>query len=134
MNRKFINKAFSSSEQAKILTVTNQNPDNSTYNTKGGNATQDKIFALSIDEVNQYFTNYDDRMAAPTGYAIKQGAWTSSICSLTSGEKTGWWWLRSPGNYSYSAALVSTYGYVNQGGYYVSNLDGAVRPAFWLNL
>ena len=134
MNRKFINKAFSSSEQAKILTVTNQNPDNSTYNTKGGNATQDKIFALSIDEVNQYFTNYDDRMAAPTGYAIKQGAWTSSICSLTSGEKTGWWWLRSPGSYSDGAAYVRIDGGVHRYGDDV-NLDrSGVRPAFWLNL
>ena len=75
MNGEFINKAFSSSEQAKIATVTNQNPDNSIHNTKGGNATQDKIFALSIDEVNQYFSNDDDRMAAPTGYAKKQGAY-----------------------------------------------------------
>ena len=131
MNGEFINKAFSSSEQAKIATVTNQNPDNSKYNTKGGNATQDKIFALSIDEVYHYFR--DDRMAAPTGYAKKQGATVSDIYSLPSGEKTGWW-LRSPGNYSYIAANVDTYGNVLQSGNYVHLNSVAVRPAFWLNL
>ena len=134
MNGEFINKAFSSSDQAKIATVTNQNLDNPEYNTEGGNATQDKIFALSIDEVNQYFSNDDDRMAAPTGYAKKQGAYVSDSYSLPSGEKTGWWWLRSPGDYGYDAALVLCSGYFNQDGYDVGRFSGCVRPAFWLNL
>ena len=68
MNGEFLNKAFSSSEQSKIATVTNQNPDNPEYGTQGGNATQDRIFALSIEEANQYFRNDGDRMAAPTVY------------------------------------------------------------------
>ena len=134
MNGEFINKAFSSSEQAKIATVTNQNLDNPEYNTEGGNATQDKIFALSIDEANQYFSNDDDRMAAPTGYAKKQGAYVSDSYSLTSGEKTGWWWLRSPGRNGDLAASVDGDGDIYLYGDYVGNNYVAVRPAFWLNL
>ena len=134
MNGEFLNKAFSSSEQSKIATVTNQNPDNPEYDTQGGDATQDRIFALSIEEATQYFRNDGDHMAAPTGYAKKQGAWTSDIYSLPSGEKTGWWWLRSPGSGSINAAGVDTSGRVYQDGYYVDTILGAVRPAFWLNL
>ena len=54
MNNDFISKAFSSGQQAKIAMVTNQNPDNPKHGTKGGNATQDKIFALSIAEAEKY--------------------------------------------------------------------------------
>ena len=134
MNGEFLNKAFSSSEQSKIATVTNQNPDNPEYGTQGGNATQDRIFALSIEEANQYFRNDGDRMAAPTVYAKKQGAWASDISSLPSGEKTGWRWLRSPGLHSNLAAYVLSGGRISQYGDYVVNDSVAVRPAFWLNL
>ena len=134
MNGEFLNKAFSSSEQSIIATVTNQNPDNPEFGTQGGSATQDRIFALSIEEANQYFRNDGDRMAAPTGYAKKQGAWASDISSLPSGEKTGWWWLRSPGSNSNLAAYVLSGGRISQYGDYVVNDSVAVRPAFWLNL
>ena len=134
MNNDFISKAFSSSEQTQIATVTNQNPDNPEYGTKGGSATRDRIFALSIDEATKYFRDYDDRMAAPTGYAKKLGCYVSGGCSLPNGEKTGWWWLRSPGYGSSDAASVNTGGNVSQSGSDVNSNHGAVRPAFWLNL
>ena len=67
-------------------------------------------------------------------YAKKQGAWASDISSLPSGEKTGWWWLRSPGFISYYAADVDDSGSIDQDGFYVGNGNVAVRPAFWLNL
>ena len=143
MNDDFISKAFNSSQQAQIVTVTNPNADNPTYGTRGGNATRDRIFALSIDEAEKYFRDEDDRMAAVTEYAKKQGAY---ICddktakkygwknSLPTGEKTGWWWLRSPGDSGGIAAGVVTRGFVLQCGGGVSFDSGAVRPAFWLNL
>ena len=134
MNNDFISKAFNSNQLAQIVTVTNQNPKNPQYGTKGGNATQDRIFALSIDEANKYFRDDDDSMAAPTGYAKKQGCYVSSDYLLPSGEKTGWWWLRSPGDHSLSAADVFDVGRIYQGGDFVNDLDVAVRPAFWLNL
>ena len=133
MNDDFLNAAFSSSEQAKIATVTNQNPDNPKYGTEGGNDTQDRIFALSIDEVNQYFSNDDDRMAAPTGYAKKYGIWTSDNYSLPSGEETSLWWLRSPGSDSNLASFVALNGGIGLNGNVGLNFD-PVRPAFWLNL
>ena len=135
MNNDFLRAAFSSEEQARIATVTNQNPKNpSLFGAKGGNSTQDRVFALSIKEAQTYFRSDDDRMAAPTAYAIKRGAWASDNSSLKGRRKTGWWWLRSPGSRSLSAAGVNCNGFVDQLGRYVRGSHGAVRPAFWLNL
>lgn len=41
----------------------------------------------------------------------------------------GWWWLRSPGNYSDSAAYVNYGDRVDAIGCYVSSPYGVVRPA-----
>ena len=133
MNNDFLHAAFSSEEQAQIATVTHQNPDNPFYDTKGGKPTEDRLFALSIGEAGKFFRSDDDRMAAPTAYAKKQGAWTSDKYSLKDGRKTVWWWLRSPGLDSYYAACVITSGLVDQIGVIVNGSSVAVRPAFWLN-
>ena len=134
MNNEFINKAFSSSEQMLIVTVTIPNQKSGIFGLKEGNSTSDKIFALSINEAKKYFHNDNDRMAAPTGYAKKQGCWTRDIYSLPTGEKPGWWWLRSPGYVSNLAAYVYAGGCIELHGLYVNILKVAVRPAFWLNL
>ena len=126
MNSDFISKAFSSSQQAQIATVINQNPNNPEYKTKGGNATQDKIFALSIDEAEKYFSSDSDRRAYTTDYAHKKGYDYS--------DRSEYWWLRSPGNCSDYAARVNHYGCINLRGYDVDIDKVAVRPTFWLNL
>ena len=135
MNNDFLRAAFSSEEQARIATVTNLNPKNpSLFGARGGNLTQDRVFALSIEEAEKFFRSDNDRMAAPTAYAIKRGAYVSDNYSFKNRKKTGWWWLRSPGGDGCLAAYVLTRGYVDQIGYGVGNHGGGVRPAFWLNL
>ena len=44
-----------------------------------------------------------------------------------------WWWLRSPGDYSGSAAYVFIDGFVNEDGGRVSIGDGAVRPVLTIS-
>jgi hypothetical protein len=76
LNSKFLDK-FDSKDKAKIIEVTNQNPDNPWYKTmsasiaipgvtahdsRGGNPTKDKIFLLSIDEVCRYFGDSTARL------------------------------------------------------------------------
>ena len=138
MNDDFLNEAFNPSEQSKIATVTNENPDNPEYGTDGGNATQDKVFALSVEEAEKYFLNDNDRMAAPTSYAKMRGSLVSDDDSLPTGEKTGFWWLRSPGKFGLrigeNAVTVSTDGSIHLYGAHLSNDDASVRPALWLNL
>lgn len=124
LNDDFLHTAFSYGEQSKIATVTNQNPDNSSYGIKGGNETQDKIFALSIDEANNYFSSDEDRIGYATSYS-KTYVWAND---------SSWWWLRSPGDRSLSAAYVDGVGSVSLLGYDVYSNLFAVRPALWLEL
>ena len=126
MNSDFISKAFSGSQQARIATVTNQNPTNPEYGTKGGHTTQDRIFALSIDEAKKYFSSDSDRKAYTTDYAHKKG--------YDQKDRSEWWWLRSPGIHRHDAACVSDSGLFSQFGNDVDINRVAVRPAFWLNL
>jgi hypothetical protein len=115
LNGEFYNR-FNSTDQNKIVETTVINSNNPTHGTPGGNDTTDKIFLLSIDEAQTYFT--DD---------------ASRIAVNANGEARSWW-LRSPGNYSIDAAYVYRDGNVNVNGNCVYNYFGGVRPALWLNL
>ena len=134
MNGTFLNKAFNAEEQAQIQNTTVSADKNPEYNTNPGNATTDKVFLLSINEVEKYFNSDEARKCAPTAYAKAQGAYTSDSYKTASGAATCWWWLRSPGNNQGSAADVNIDGSVNYRGTNVNFDDDAVRPALWINL
>lgn len=53
LNKKFMNRAFSSSEQEAIRTTKVINEDNYYYKTDGGNDTLDKIYLLSLSETDE---------------------------------------------------------------------------------
>ena len=141
LNSDFYDTAFSDSEKNLIQTTKINNPDNPVYGTPGGNDTEDKVFCLSLEEAQIYFSNANDRMAAPTDYAVKRGAAVSDACALENGMKTGWWWLRSPASSSNRAADADCYGNIDT----VRNDDGVdgdmvfaesncIRPAVWIEL
>ncbi len=134
MNGTFLNKAFNAEEQAQIQNTTVSADKNPEYNTNPGNATTDKVFLLSINEVEKYFNSDEARKCAPTAYAKAQGAYTSDIYKTASGAATCWWWLRSPGLTQTSAASVFNVGSVYYCGHSVLYDYDAVRPALWINL
>ena len=115
LNGEWYNNTFSDDEKDMILTTNVVNSDNADYDTSGGNDTKDKVFLLSIDEVEQYFSSDDERVALYNGEA-------------------DWWWLRSPGVTDKYAASVYRYGYVYYDGDIVSSVDSGIRPALWVNL
>ena len=132
LNGTFLNEAFSEAEQAIIQTTevsADRNPD---YSTDPGNATEDKIFLLSIIETYTYFASDEASMCVPTAYAIANGAYTYDWDQ--DGEATCWWWLRSPGIYLSFAASVDNDGGVYSNGDYVNYVSDCVRPALWINL
>ena len=136
MNGEFMDVAFDEKEKSRIVSVINSNPDNKIYETKGGRKTEDRVFALSIDEVRRYIKNDSDRMAAPTPYVeekYKDEVFISGPYKVK-GRGTGWWWLRSPGIHSRFAADVHNVGGIGEGGHSVDITGGSVRPALWLNL
>lgn len=106
---------------------------NPSYDTSPGNDTTDKIFLLSIAEVDRYFGSDEARKCVPTDYTKAQGVWRSGRFSAD-GEAACSWWLRSPGCLSDHAALVLGDGSVESDGRAVYNILGGVRPALWIDL
>ena len=121
LNGTFLKKAFSAEEQARIPTVTVTDDKNPVYGTDPGKNTQDRVFLLSIPEAEKYFASDQERQCKPTAYAVGLRA----LC---------WWWLRSPGDSSNSAAIVLDEGPAFVGGRRVSIQNCAVRPALWIDL
>ena len=124
LNKKFIKRAFIDEEREKINITEIINQDNPVYGTEGGNNTSDKIFLLSLSEVSEQqddekYGFSDDEMRACENSDFSKNVY--------------WWWLRSPGYYSLSAAGVGSDGWVDDDGYSVHRYDG-VRPALHLNL
>ena len=120
LNGTFLNAAFSSVEQNSIISSTVTADKNPVYSTSPGNKTTDKVFLLSITEVNKYFSSKSARQCQGTAYCYAQGA-------DKDGNGNCCWWLRSPGERSYDAAYVHNGGYVHSDGIYVSIVDHGVR-------
>jgi hypothetical protein len=116
LNEDFYNSAFSESERDAILIahyylgglrVTASRVNKQTDSTK--------IFLLSLDEVENYFVDYNDRVTRL-------------------GNVTCWWWLRSPGLFSGIPMLVNNDGnYMDNALIQVTDPYG-IRPALFINL
>ena len=155
LNGEFMMNAFTENEQAKIANTPLLNPDNAKFGTPGGNATTDKIFLLSTEEViskYSFSTYYEDLMRgyseqliiSPTTYAKKQGCKTAYVTEKTCeeygfstdclGKVCAWWWLRTPGQESNTGNFV--YGHEGTVGMsYGDDVDSdyvGVRPAMYL--
>lgn len=111
LNNEFYN-TFSEEEKTMIKEIDIVNSNNPEYGTSGGNNTKDKVFLLSIDEVNKYFTSAKDMIAYHNGNAC-------------------YWWLRSPGHLQYAAAGVYSGGNIDTFGSGIGSELG-IRPV--LNL
>lgn len=116
LNGEYLTSAFSSEEQARIIESTIINSDNPESGYDGGDNTNDKVFLLSIDEVNRYFNSDGSRKT-----------------TLSSGTRCCWW-LRSPGAGGKTAAYVYSDGSVDADSYVCFTEAYAVRPALWINL
>ncbi len=139
--RNFIDSAFTSGEKSAIADTSVVNAGNLSYGTEGGKDTVDKIFLLSESEVygesavpygfvSAGYTYDEARRSKGSNYAKAMG-----LYSYTGAQYNGncYWWLRSPGDYSYDAAYVLYSGFVYYW-YYVNYYDVGVRAALNLNL
>ncbi len=126
LNGRFLKYAFSSAEKAKIQSTRVTADRNPVYETPVGNDTTDKVFLLSIEEVNRYFDSDSARQCEPTMLAKEVGAWTGRNGNCQ-------WWLRSPGCEQGYAAFIYYGGSVWSSGNFVDEWNHAVRPAIWIN-
>ncbi len=143
MNTTFLQKAFTTSEQNAIATTHVVTPNS--YNGRpGGGDTDDKVFALSVQEAvsggffyegGRYFNNADaDLKSCNTMYACAQ---SDGWLAYPPGADN--WWLRTPGYMEKRRAYVL--GWSRYKDFYV-DLDGttgndkmvAARPALNLDL
>jgi hypothetical protein len=127
LNGTFYNAAFGSDYQKMIASSTVTADKIPSSSTSPGNNTTDKVFLLSFTEVIKYFSSDSARQCGATAYAKAQGAYTNTS------NGNCWWWLRSPGFISWSAADVNRDGSVNSSGKFVNLDGGAVRPAMWID-
>ena len=127
LNGVFIENAFNAEEENLILTTKLVNHDNPEYGTDGGNDTEDKVFLLSIDEAEKYFSENSERKCKSTSYANEVGEKMVS-------ENKCCYWLRSSGVKRNTAAFVFGEGVISKTGYVGGTQINGVRPAMWIDL
>ena len=158
LNNDFMNAAFTRSESDCIMTTTLSNQNNP-IGGLGGNDTDDKVFILSVDELLKYYDpedlyEYDNGIYSPwfvrevTPYAISSGIFHTVLTDEDYlgyntfqfytmdclGMDTGTWWLRSPGNFNYTACLVYAFGTTGWNSYTNTDESGrGIRPVIWLD-
>ena len=127
LNGDFYNSAFNNAEKQRIVeaSITAETNPFSSYAVAGNN-TRDRVFILSINEVNKYLTSNYDRVAFGTYHAVGK---------LYSGDfGASWWWLRTSGKSNKRAARVLSSGEVEYEGTFVNSESGGVRPAIWITI
>lgn len=136
LNSTFLDAAFDAEEQSAIKTTTVVNEDNGS-GTSGGNNTSDKIFLLSLYEMEEKygFSRYGDcsetKQCKASAYAVENHCLTASSDGYVGNCS---WWLRTPGGYSDQAIHISCLGWT---WYYGINVDYdsiGVRPALNIDL
>ena len=142
LNNEFYNKLGAA--KSAIAETRNSNPSNPWYGTAGGNATTDRVFLLSLDELVKYFGDSgdlankrrkDNKCNNDSDGIFVCDQYNSARIANYRNEGALWrWWLRSPGYLGSCAAYVYDDGDVVVGGTAVNSDSGGVRPALWLNL
>lgn len=128
MNGDFIQEAFSSEEQALILTTTvkNDNP----HGMKGaGEDTLDQVYLLSKEEVLRFMPECADRVAYPTEYVKAQG------CTLGDALGSCRWWTRTPGARKMDMCGMRVDGRISEYGMQDVDWPGnTMRPVMWITV
>ena len=125
LNGEFLETAFSKEEQAAILVSDLDNGDDYGYGTPVGDNTQDKVFLLSVSEMQTYLPE-PLRAVTPTRQAVSQGAYTNGAGQCA-------WWLRSPGMTPTSPAYLASAGSIGSRAHEVNETIIGVRPAMWVS-
>lgn len=152
LNNVFQYNAFTDEERSLIILSSISNTGNEHTEVAGGASTNDKLFCLSIEEVQKYYpidenealnafysneNVYDNlmeqmssRICEPTEYAKMRCTETDNLYSKEGKS----WWLRSPGGTFGYAAEVKDDGNIHYIGANVGNDTMAVRPAFYIEI
>ena len=125
LNGAFFDAAFGGAERGRILTVTVPPAESIRSKRVLGSATEDRLFLLSIAELDELLPTDAERECRPTAWALAHGAQAKEA------NGNGWWWLRSPGGGSDFAPRINCYGSLRA---YtpVTSWYSCARPAMWI--
>ncbi|MBQ7568657.1 protein kinase [bacterium] len=131
LEEEFYQVAFSDEERKLIALTKFGREDGFTDGRRGSGkgGAGSHVFLLSVAEAEEYFRDDLERCCQPTPYAVSEGAYRGS-----SGEGSGWWWLRSAGTEEGCAACVHDGGAINDRGRDVGETDICIRPALFVKL
>ena len=123
LNSTFYQYALNNDDKMSIVETLLSNPDNKKEKISGGAETKDKVFLLSVDEVEKYIPDMSKRTSNMTSYALTQ--------SYAKRDSVSSWLTRTPSSWLYAK---------------ISNFDGDIdwkgnrvgfntlRPAIWLKI
>ncbi len=142
LNEDFFNTAFSEIQKERISTTLVTAERNPVYlSTDPGKSVNDKMFLLSIGEVEEYFPGgyhpdsdleyyySDDLITSDTDYAYEINKANEGKMVYRKGREANWW-LRTVGNGTF-ATMVSSDGIISAVGSWSNSLLQGVRPAMW---
>ncbi|MBQ8536715.1 MAG: leucine-rich repeat protein [Clostridia bacterium] len=124
LNGEFLRTAFTVQEQALIPAVTVSAQIGPFYNTDAGNATLDRVFLLSHEEILRCFPTDEARRCMPSDYLKTLVDFGTNPCM---------WWLRSPGPDNEFAVLVDSDGTCTHGDFGYVSCEMVIRPALWVD-
>jgi len=160
LNNDFYNAAFSESEKNMIPSVTVENKDNPYYGQDGGNDTEDKVFLLSLEDIETYFGDYSwvndeypegfnqNLICSSTPYVNKTGIPDALIVvddssvlktkygytSDVNGHKSCQWWIRTVGASQEFVLGVTIVGSSGAGENFYTHYESmGVRPAMYIS-
>jgi len=136
LNDSFYNR-FNPNEKSQILEKEIINNCNPWYYSDGGDATKDKIFLLSVEEVVKYFGD-SGQLKNPSSRFFIDDAFNDDRKAMLSDNSPSRWLLRTPGNSQNFVSAVTIDGRVLVTGDFVNRLSSelfnvGIRPAMWVS-
>ncbi len=132
LNGEFMDLAFTPEHQAMIAETQIVNEDNEYFSCDAGNDTVDKVYLMSMHEVELYFPEYMDNWTVATPYAQAHGS-VANWHEMMPEYGNTWWWTRTPGNGNLFAVIVESSGKIKIQGDYVFRPYGCDRPVMWID-
>ena len=125
---------FTAEEKAMIVETTvtaDKHPDKP--ETDQGANTEHGMYLLSVDEVEKYLPNEEDRVCYATEYLKAQFIDTIHLDGLEEDGRCDWWLRTAYTNYS-SGAIISIIGGGGTFGWATHGCRLALRPVCWIQL
>ena len=101
-----------------------------------GAATEDKVFLLSKEEAEYYFSSDESKIAKATDCAIAHGVYEFNNFEgdYENLNRNCRWWLRSSNLSDGGALWVNALGEIDVFGYRANTVMVGVRPAMWVKI